>query len=264
MLDRLVTTAGVFVVLFVAFGPLERAFSARPGQPVFRREWRLDFLFFLGQYLLWNTLAIVVLSGARDAVADLEPQSMRATIQEIPLGWRVLGGLIAGDFLVYWFHRACHRFEPLWRFHAVHHSAEQLDWVAAHREHPVDGLLTQISQNLPFFALGVRMDAIGALVVFRGAWALFVHSNVRLPLGPLRWVLGSPELHHWHHARVESTKHNFANLAPWLDLVFNTHYLPDPKASFDLGNPEPESLPRSYAAMMIAPFLPSKSKSTGP
>jgi sterol desaturase/sphingolipid hydroxylase (fatty acid hydroxylase superfamily) len=146
----------------------------------------------------------------------------------------------------------------LWRFHAVHHSAEHLDWLAAHREHPIDGLLTQICQNLPFFVVGVRMDAIGALVVFRGAWALFVHSNVRLPLGPFRWLLGAPELHHWHHARVTPTRHNFANLAPWLDLLFRTHHLPDPSESFELGNPPPDTLPHDYVAMMVAPLLPKK------
>jgi sterol desaturase/sphingolipid hydroxylase (fatty acid hydroxylase superfamily) len=259
MLERLATTAGVFVVLFVAFGPLERAFPARPEQAVFRREWRLDFLFFLGQYLIWNALAIVVLWGVRDGIAQIEPISVTAFIEQLPLGWRVLGGLVAGDFLVYWFHRASHRFEVLWRFHAVHHSAEQLDWLAAHREHPIDGLLTQICQNLPFFALGVRMDAIGALVVFRGASALFVHSNVRLSLGPFRWVVGAPELHHWHHARVETTKHNFANLAPWLDLLFDTHHEPDPSQTFELGNPEPDPRPRTYPAMMVTPFLQAKS-----
>ncbi|MFO0660917.1 MAG: sterol desaturase family protein [Polyangiaceae bacterium] len=256
MLDRITTAALVFGVLLLAFGPLERAFPARRAQPILRREWLLDLYFFLGQYLLWNALALWFLTWTREL---LSPASWVVGAQEIErLPWlvRTLAGLLFGDMLVYWFHRACHRFEFLWRFHAVHHSSETLDWLAAHREHPVDGILTQLCQNVPFFLLGVRMDTIGALVVFRGAWALLVHSNVRLPLGPLRTLLGAPELHHWHHARTSNTKHNFANLAPWLDILFGTHFLPSSEEeSYELGNPTDDDLPRNYIGMMLTPLL---------
>src|SRR5438128_1343109 len=76
------------------------------------------------------------------------------------------------------------------------------------------------------FLLGFRVAALAGLAAFRGLWAIFVHSNARLPLGPLRTLFGAPELHHFHHARVGRTRHNFANVAPWIDLLFGTHHLP--------------------------------------
>ena len=57
-----------------------------------------------------------------------------------PLGHRRAEGLsLLGDLLIYWGHRLQHHSALLWRFHAVHHSAEHLDWLAAHREHPPAG-----------------------------------------------------------------------------------------------------------------------------
>jgi sterol desaturase/sphingolipid hydroxylase (fatty acid hydroxylase superfamily) len=164
----------------------------------------------------------------------------------------VLIALVLGDVIVYWFHRACHTFDFLWRFHAVHHSVEELDWLAAHREHPLDGMATQLCLNLPGIVLGLPFEALGALIALRGLWAIFIHSNVRLPVGPLRYFLGAPELHHWHHARVERTTHNFANVAPWIDVVFGTYHRPEGEESYPLGLVE--HWPRGYLAQLWHPL----------
>lgn len=260
VLDRTLNAVWVFAVLCAVFTPLERLFSAREGQKIWRQSWVLDFYFFTGQYLLWNTLAVALLSWVRDTINIYGAELWLGTVSQWPLWVRVLVAFVCGDFLVYWFHRACHQFQFLWRFHAIHHSSETLDWLAAHREHPVDGILTQLCQNLPLFFFAVRLDAIGALVVFRGAWALFVHSNISLPLGPLHYLLGSPQLHHWHHRSTEQTVHNFANLAPWLDWLFHTHYLPTEPETYLLGIPDQKET--TYWRMMLEPLLPTPSRSS--
>lgn len=154
-----------------------------------------------------------------------------------------------GDFIVYWFHRACHHFDVLWRFHAVHHTSEHLDWVAAHREHPFDGIATAALINLPAVVLGVPSHLLAGIAVFRACWAIFVHSNTRVPLGPLKWLLGAPELHHWHHAR--EARHNFANLAPYLDVLFGTHHA---AARDDYALGLDRSYPKSYLALLVWPI----------
>ena len=87
---------------------------------------------------------------------------------------------------------------------------------------PAAGPHTQLAQNLPAIALGVSPRVLAGLAVFRGMWAIFIHSNIRLPLGPLAYLLGSPQHHHYHHAKGHG-RSNFGNLAPWLDVVFGTH-----------------------------------------
>lgn len=240
------------LALVLVFVPLERAFPARRGQPVLRPELLTDLGFFLGQYLLFAGLAVGALVLFAGLLDPLLPLSARTWAQDLPLVARVGLALVLGDFITYWFHRACHHFGCLWRFHAVHHSAERLDFLAAHREHPLDGLFTQLCVNLPGIALGLTFAELGGLVVFRGLWAIFIHSNVRLPLGPLRVLLGAPELHHWHHARVPVTRHNFANLAPYLDVLFGTYHRPKDPEDYPLGLTMP--WPRRYLAQLVRPF----------
>lgn len=236
-------TLASFAVLAIIFVPLERVFPARP-QKMVRAEAGIDVVFFLGQYFAWSAAAIAFLSWVHRFVPVIS--------FDAPLVAKVAIAIAAGDFVVYWFHRACHAWEPLWRFHAVHHSAEHLDWIAAHREHPVDGILTQTCMNLPAIAIGVPIEALAGVAMFRGIWAIFVHSNVKLPLGALRFVLGAPELHHWHHARVDSTRHNFANLAPWLDVLFRTYHRPRGEETYALGLADP--WPRGYFGQLVQPF----------
>ncbi len=253
MLSTLLSMLAAFALLSVAFVPLERAFAARPGQRVFRSQLATDLCFFAGQYFPLAALTTACLVAAHGFVTTFLPlgELWQAT-RSLPLWGQLVLALVLGDLAIYWFHRACHHFPLLWRFHAVHHSTLELDWVAAHREHPLDGLFTQLLLNLPGMVLGVDFVVFGPMVVFRGMWAIFIHSNVRLPLGPLRWLLGAPELHHWHHARVESTQHNFANLAPYLDVLFGTYHCPQKGERYPLGIPGDE--PRGYLAHLVEPF----------
>ena len=203
---KLLLATGLSLLFLVAvFRPLELAFPAKPGQRFFRPAWALDLTFLLGQYLLWNGVVFWCLWQGRDALGAVVPHDFRRAVAAQP-GWlRIVEVVLLSDFYVYWGHRLQHRSSFLWRFHSVHHSAEHLDWLAAHREHPLDTVYTLTLINLPAFVLGFPLDTLAGFIAFRGIWAIYIHSNVRLPLGPLRVLLGSPELHHWHHAKRDRT-----------------------------------------------------------
>lgn len=237
---------GLLALMFV---PLERAFPARRGQRLLRPAWRTDLLFFAGQRLLWDAWVPAALLLFGDRLAAWLP-GVHGAVDHWPLAAQVALALIGGDLCVYWVHRAQHRFEWLWRFHGVHHTTEHLDWLAAAREHPIDTVITRGAINLPVLALGISLEAAAGLVMFRGLWATFIHSNVRLDLGPLEYLLGSPRLHHWHHARDRHTG-NFGNLNPLMDLLFGTFVRPphDPPA---LGVDTP--WPRGFVGLMLHPL----------
>ena len=255
MIHELLLAGASLAVFALMFVPLERAYNARPGQRIWRRDSAVDLAFFLGQYLVFAALALTALSAIRGELDLVVPAPWRAAIAALPLAAQVAIALVAGDLLVYAWHRACHAVPLLWRFHAVHHTTESLDWLAAHREHPLDGVTTQLAQNLPAMVLALSLREVGALVVLRGAWATFIHSNVRLDVGWLRFGLGAPALHHYHHARAVERCANYANLAPWIDVLFGTYHRPRGPETFPLGVAEPA--PRGYLALLVWPFRPA-------
>jgi len=238
------------VGLGLVLGALEWCFPNRPEQRRLRAQLSTDLAFYFGQHLVWLGLEVSGLLAVRALLAGLVPASVPSAFATQPWALQAIELVVAGDLLTYWYHRASHANAWLWKFHRVHHSTLELDWLAAHREHPIDGLLTQLAMNLPALVLGLDLGGLAWLIVFRGVWAAFIHSNVRLPIGPLRYLVGAPELHHWHHARVDRTLHNFSNLAPWTDLVFGTYHCP-PHQHHVLGLPGTPA--RSYLAWLVRP-----------
>lgn len=247
-----------FFFLTIMFWPLERAFPARAGQRFFRPDWWTDLCFFLGQYLLWSGLVLWALSYVDVWVDGFVPSNFRASVAAQPWWLQAIEVVLLSDFFIYWAHRLQHSNAFLWRFHSVHHTAEHLDWLAAHREHPLDSIYTIGIINLPAVLLGFPLETIAGLVAFRGVWAIYIHSNVRLPIGPLRVLVGAPELHHWHHAKNRRAG-NYANISPLVDVLFGTYVCPDHEPE-EFGTEEPS--PSSYLGHMIVPLLPGRSAAT--
>lgn len=239
--------------LVLVFLPMEKVFPANAKQKIFRPSWILDLCYFLGQYFIWGTLVLWTMNYFRSSLESIVPANFRASVASQPWWLIAIEVVILSDFLIYWGHRIQHRVNFLWRFHKVHHSAEHLDWLAAHREHPLDTIYTVGLINLPAFILGFPLEAIAGLIAFRGIWAIYIHSNVRLPIGKLKVLIGAPELHHWHHD-VERDRGNYANISPLMDILFGTYVCPDHEPE-KFGIKEP--FPKHYVGQMMHPMLPS-------
>jgi sterol desaturase/sphingolipid hydroxylase (fatty acid hydroxylase superfamily) len=238
-----------FLFLAALFWPLERIFAAKQ-QRMMRPHWWTDLAFFLGQYLVWGACVLAVLQYFRQWLDGVVPAAFRASVASQPWCLQGIEVILLSDLLIYWGHRLQHRVEFLWRFHSIHHSCEHLDWLAAHREHPLDTIYTMGLVNLPAFLLGFPLETIAGLLAFRGVWAVYIHSNVRLPIGPLRVLIGAPELHHWHHSK-ERDAGNYANISPLMDYFFGTYrYYEQEPESFGVT----ESMPKSYLGQLLQPF----------
>ncbi len=250
---ELILATGLSVLFLVAvFRPLELVFPAKRKQRFLRTDFLTDLFFLLGQYLLWNGMIFWCLVRFRSNLLGMTPHEWTSLVASQPFWLQVLEVIFISDFFVYWGHRLQHRVGFLWRFHSVHHSSEHLDWLAAHREHPLDTVYTLTLVNLPAFILGFPLETVAGFIAFRGVWAIYLHSNVRLPLGPLKVLLGAPQLHHWHHARDRDAG-NYGNLCPLMDLLFGTYLCPDHEPdSFGIN----EATPTTYLGHMVQPLLP--------
>lgn len=245
-------TALSFIYLVLVFYPLEKVFPANKTQGFFRPNWVTDLCFFIGQYLIWGAFVTWVLSFFEEGLHQFTPQTLRNAVAQQSWWLQAIEIVILSDFSIYWAHRLQHKVGFLWRFHKVHHSAEHLDWLAAHREHPFDTIYTVGIINLPAVALGFPLETITGFIAFRGIWAIYIHSNVRLPLRFLRTIIGAPELHHWHHD-LDRDAGNYANISPLMDIIFGTYTCPDHEPEhFGIQ----EKFPKDYIRQLLYPLLP--------
>ena len=187
------------LLLALVYIPLERVVPHRREQGPFRPNWQTDLVYLLLNGILTRiglTIAIVSITGA---AAWVVPGAVKAWVGGLPFVPQFALLLVLSELGYYAMHRAFHT-PALWRFHAVHHSSERLDWLAGHRVHALDQVLTKSASFVPVFALGFSDEAtlLYALTFF---WqADFLHSNIRVNFGPLRWLVATPQFHHWHHA----------------------------------------------------------------
>ena len=245
-LDVFVLDLLVSALIFI---PLERIWSRRR-QRVFRREWSTDLSYFAMTHLLVQLVILVTTVFATQHLTGFVIPATSALLSAPPLWLQFVLALFVADFFQYWSHRAYHLVPWLWRFHAVHHSAETMDWLAGSRMHLLEVLVTRICVFVPLFVLGFSPDALYLYVGWVGFHAVFVHANLRWRFGWLRYVITTPQYHHWHHAQDEAfVDANYAVHLPILDLIFGTFRLPDawPESYGTLGKPLPKGLLAQHA-----------------
>ena len=229
----------------------------------YRRDWRpraqdvrTDVLFVIVvQAALPHLLAITVVIGLAGAI---QAGGLAIDIfwpHNIPIVVQVAMMLLAADFMRYWLHRAFHRYPRMWRLHAVHHSPAQLYTFNVGRFHPIEKSIQYAVDTLPFALLGVSPEVLAAYFVFYALNGFFQHSNCRVYLGPLNYVVAGPELHRWHHSRrARESNQNFGNnLIVW-DTLFGTRFLPKDRDVEEIGLRN-RRYPTGFLVQMKSPFV---------
>jgi lathosterol oxidase len=162
--------------------------------------------------------------------------------------------MLVADLFQYAAHRAFHGNRFLWRFHAVHHSIRAVDWLAGSRLHLVDILVTRAFSYIPLYVLGFSMPVFYAYVAIVALQAVAAHANIRIPFGPLKYLLVTPQYHHWHHSDdPELYDKNFAIHFPLIDWLFGTYHLPGDRWPETMGLGE-ERFPKGYLRQLVYPF----------
>ena len=240
------------LIAAAVFVPFERVAAANRAQRIFRRGWATDLVTGVANGLVLYALLLALLGGV-DALAAVSAPRMRVWAHAQPLWAQSLVAIAIGDLGIYAVHRLQHTVPWLWKFHAVHHSAEEMDWLVAFRFHPLDLFLSRVASLAPLIALDLTPEAVAVFIAVFGWQSWLVHANVRVPYGPLRWALVSPEFHHWHHAADrDAYDTNFASVLSCWDVLFGTARLPRGRRPERFGVSDP--IPAGYLKRFCYPF----------
>lgn len=228
----------------------------RPAWKPHRSEVGTDAVFMVAvQIALPYLLSISVVVALADylATSGLAVQSIWP--HDWPVAAQACLMLLAADFFRYWMHRAFHKFTPMWRFHAVHHSPHRLYWLNVGRFHPIEKAVQYAVDAAPFALLGVSPEVLAAYFVFYAINGFFQHSNCLVRLGLLNYVVSGPELHRWHHSKLpKESDTNFGNNLIIWDVLFGTRFLPEDREVGPLGLLN-RAYPTGFLTQLKTPFI---------
>lgn len=212
--------------------------------PVFARTMRIGLLIF--------TAGIVFnIHDADELIAFYD--NGHGPLSQLPLSVQGVLFLVLADFMLYWLHRLFHG-GGFWKYHAIHHSSEEISWISAARFHPVNLMLGTIGVDVVLLMAGISPNVmiwVGPFTTFHSA---FVHANLNWTFGPFRYVLATPVFHRWHHTSLEEGGDtNFAGTFPIWDVLFGTFRMPKGELPQDYGKDE-STMPKEIGGQLAYPF----------
>lgn len=238
----------------ILFIPLEKLFGRLKFQPLFRTEWREDLFYFLLSSIFIQSLMFLTLAPATAIFQQTDFLApLRNIVKQQPIALQVIEIMFFTDLVQYWFHRAFHEIPFLWNFHAVHHSAQKMDWLAGSRMHIVEIIGLRSMTVIPMHVLGFGQEALHIYILIVYLNATFLHTNVKFNVEWLKPLLATPRFHHWHHGiEKEAININYAIHFSWLDKLFGTYYMPPNQ--WPSGYGITQTLPKGYWGQFLYPF----------
>lgn len=261
ILSAVLTTAAWFAMCMIVFSVLAVLIPLHPRQPLWRRGSYLDTIYWFLPSILYGPVSLAMVGAGLYLMHGGDEQRIAAFIQQgyapiatLPLWVQFVLLLVVSDFIQYWIHRVFHRSE-FWKFHAIHHSPKELDWMVAARFHPVNFIVSSIFVGSLMILLGFSPVLFAMMVPFNYLYSGLVHANVKWTFGPFRYLFASPIFHHWHHTMSDQGGNmNFAPTLAIYDLIFGTFYMPKDKLPEQYGV-DSDDVPENFVGQLFYPFL---------
>jgi sterol desaturase/sphingolipid hydroxylase (fatty acid hydroxylase superfamily) len=160
--------------------------------------------------------------------------------------------LLTVTFTAYWSHRLMHRIPLFWNIHKVHHSVTNLNFTTSVHAHFLE-LLVHTPTHL-FTVLLLGTDLVAPFGIIWMTIDYLAHSNIRVDMGRLTYVVCTPQAHRVHHSTdPQHYDRNFGNTFMWWDHVFGTFYYdPEhPPTSYGIN----EHMPTSFMKQQVLPLV---------
>lgn len=252
----------VTIGLAIVFSGLSYFWACNPGKPWWhKKELATDLCYWFFVPVVTRAVRIgLLVLGASMFFGITDPDGLIAfydnghgPLAALPLWVQAVIFLVASDFLLYWTHRMFHS-GGFWKYHSIHHSSEELDWISAARFHPANLFLGTVAVDVILLLAGISPNVmlwVGPFTIFHSA---FVHANLNWTLGPFRYVIATPVFHRWHHTALDrGGDTNFAGTFPVWDILFGTFRMPKDELPDNYGA-ENDTVPASIGGQLVYPF----------
>ena len=171
----------------------------------------------------------------------------------------IIIGVLALDFSSWLVHWVMHKIKPLWGFHLVHHTDNNVDVTTGLRHHPGDSILRGVFFMLLIFVSGAPMYSVMVYQTLLVLATAFTHANINLPKkldNSLSYILVSPNMHKVHHHwKQPYTDSNYGAVFSIWDRLFGTYSTLDPKElRYGLDRYYPNEKDEDLAALLKKPF----------
>jgi len=191
--------APLLVVLVVVTGICERIWPAER-RGVLARGHVTDACFVALHALVVIPLMTLLSVGAAVLIGRYAGWIELRSTQHWP-GWLLIPlTVVAMDGANWLAHYADHKLGFLWRFHALHHSQEELSVLTSFRAHPLMHTTGFILAAVPVMALMPTRPIAPVVITIYVCLGTLQHANLRWTFGPAGRVLVSPAYHRLHHA----------------------------------------------------------------
>jgi sterol desaturase/sphingolipid hydroxylase (fatty acid hydroxylase superfamily) len=237
---------------------LEYLFPWRTNQSIVRKDFWLDgfymfFNFFLFSLIGYSAISNVFVALFNDFLGLFGITNMVAIeLGSLPAIVQYLIMFIIADFIQWNTHRLLHAVPKLWEYHKLHHSVEEMGFAAHMRYHWMETIIYKSIQYIPLAMLGFGIKDFFVLHIIAVAIGHLNHSNINISYGPLKYILNSPTMHIWHHAKdlpVKSGVNFGISLSLW-DYLFKTAYIPKSGRDIVLGFEDIESYPKDFVGQV--------------
>jgi sterol desaturase/sphingolipid hydroxylase (fatty acid hydroxylase superfamily) len=197
---------------------------------------------------------LIVVAWAVIGLASIVPSGVGPWPSSWPMSLQIVLGLLIAEFGLYWRHRLAHQWVPLWRFHAVHHSAPRLWFWNTGRFHIVDTLAAIVASTFLLWIAGAPAAVYQWVGAIAAAIGLLTHCNVEMRCGFISLVFNTPNLHRWHHSTVAAEgNRNYGEMLVLFDQIFGTYFSPrDRRPPAVIGVLDP--MPAGFLAQVAEPF----------
>ena len=243
---------------------LEVLFPWRKNQPLIREHFWLDIFYLFWNYFLfalvaYNALSMVAVEAFNDFLGVFGiTNTVAIKVDQLP-GWvQLVIIFIVRDFMQWAIHRMYHHVDWMWEFHKVHHSTREMGFAALLRYHWMENILYRTLEYIPLAMIGFGITDFFIVHIFTLVLGQLGHANLKIPLGPFKYILNGPQMHLWHHAKdlPDSHPHGFnygISLSVW-DFLFRTDYWPSDDENLPVGLPDEEKFPEDFIGQNTEPF----------